>query len=136
MRALRLVPVHGDDSGWLVVRSPLLSGVRETYRLPELDGELDRAMRVDLLLRWIVPPARGDPSATRAEQAALAVAFCSPLALLVLRTGPPVVSDADLLWWQSFRQACAIVGRRPAIAYALTARGITLIADPDLAVAG
>lgn len=124
-RSLVLVPVHGSADGWLLVTSPLLSRRRQVFALPVRDDALDFALRVDLLLRWILPPVPVDsPPRRPGEAAALRVAFASPLAMLVLRPGVPTAGDTDIAWWQAFGHACAIVGRRSATALAVTPAGV------------
>jgi hypothetical protein len=126
--AVRLVPVQGGTDDWLLVRSPLLSRLPQTFSLPAADATLDFALRVDLLLRWILPPVPSGVGPRRpGEQAALRVAFASPLALLVLRGGAPTAGDSDIAWWQAFGQACGVVGRRPATALAVTPAGVVEI---------
>jgi hypothetical protein len=128
-KSLLLVPVHGSADGWLLVSSPLLSGHRQLFDLHVDEAGLDFALRVDLLLRWIIPPvAAGTRAGRPGEEAALRVAFASPLALLVLRSGSPVAGDADVAWWQAFGHACAIVGRRTATALTVTPAGVGEIA--------
>jgi hypothetical protein len=127
-RALLLVPVYGGEPGWLLVTSPLLSRRRQLFALPAAENALDFALRVDLLLRWILPPVpAGSLPGRSGEAAALRVAFASPLAMLVLRPGRPGAGDSDVAWWQAFGQACAIVGRRSATALAVTPAGIAEI---------
>jgi hypothetical protein len=124
-KSLVLVPVHGGADGWLVVASPLLSRRRQVFALPFAEATLDFALRVDLLLRWILPPVpAGALPRHPAEAAAMRVAFASPLAMLVLRPGIPTAGDSDLAWWQAFGHACAIVGRRPATALTVTPAGV------------
>ena len=124
-RALALVPVYGSDAGWRLVASPLLPRRRQVFGLPTAEAGLDFALRVDLLLRWILPPVPvGTHPRRPGEAAALRVAFASPLALLVLRPGDCTAGDTDVAWWQAFGHACAIVGRRPATALAVTPAGV------------
>ena len=124
-RSLGLVPVHGSTEGWLLVNSPLLSRGRRVFAPAVADDLLDFALRVDLLLRWIHPPVPVDTRPRRpGEAAALRVAFASPLALLVIRSGVPTAGDSDVAWWQAFGHACAIVGRRAATALAVTPAGV------------
>jgi hypothetical protein len=123
-RALLLAPVYRGDTGWLLVTSPLLPRRRQLYSLPAEENALDFALRVDLLLRWILPPVPvGSGPRPPGEAAALRVAFASPLAMLVLRPGHPVTGDSDVAWWQAFGHACAIVGRRAATALTVTPAG-------------
>jgi len=123
-RTLGLVPVHGSPDGWLLVNSPLLSRGRRVFAPPVADDLLDFALRVDLLLRWILPPVPVDAQRRPGEAAALRVAFASPLALLVIRSGVPTAGDSDVAWWQAFGHACAIVGRRAATALTVTPAGV------------
>jgi len=123
--SLVLVPVHGSPDGWLIVSSPLLTRNRQVFAPPVADAALDFALRVDLLLRWILPPVPVASAPRRpGEAAALRVAFASPLALLLLRPGVPTAGDSDVAWWQAFGHACAIVGRRSATALAVTPAGV------------
>jgi hypothetical protein len=127
-RALLLVPVYGGDAGWHLVTSPLLPRRRQLFALPAAENTLDFALRVDLLLRWILPPVPASSLPRRpGEAAAVRVAFASPLAMLVLRPGNPGVGDGDVAWWQAFGQACAIVGRRSATALTVTPAGVAEI---------
>jgi hypothetical protein len=124
-RALVLVPVYGDEAGWRLVASPLLPRRRQVFGLPTTEAGLDFALRVDLLLRLILPPVPvGTHARPPGQAAAVRVAFASPLAMLVLRPGDPTAGDTDVGWWQAFGHACAIVGRRPATALAVTPAGI------------
>ena len=72
--------------------------------------------------------ARRCHAAQTGEAAALRVAFASPLAMLLLRPGSTTAGDSDVAWWQAFGHACAIVGRRPATALAVTPSGVGEIA--------
>jgi len=93
---------------------------------PQVPSDLlDVALQVDLLLRWIDPPPPTEPGRGTAAQ----VDRLAPLALLVGRDGPAELSDVDVGWWQAFRIAAGVVGRRAVAACLICPTGVRDICD-------
>jgi hypothetical protein len=125
---LRLVPVHGRDGAWLVLRARGRMPQLTPLRVPVEPAGLDLGLQVDLLLRWIdpPPPAHGTGAAGSVPAD---VAKVAPLALLVERAGDAELTDTDLGWWRAFRIAAGIVGRRPVAACLACSGGVRDIRD-------